>query len=87
MLQVKFISDNLIIATGHTYTPIILGAEQSPGKWSIIDNLSASNGTKNTPLTSAFGSAFAKFKSMDDCGVNDPKLSASQKRGHKNTIR
>ena len=33
MLQVKFISDNLLITTGHNYSPIVLGAEKSSGKW------------------------------------------------------
>lgn len=33
MLQVKFISDDLLITTGHNYSPIILGAEKSSGKW------------------------------------------------------
>ena len=33
MLQVKFISDNLIITTGHNYSPIIIGVQKTSGKW------------------------------------------------------
>ena len=38
--------------------------------------------------SSAFGSAFAKFKSMDDCGLKTEKSTMrSNKLGHVNTIR
>lgn len=33
MLQVKFIFENLIIATGHSYSPTIIGVDKSSGKW------------------------------------------------------
>lgn len=33
MLQVKFITEGLIVATGHNYAPIIVGIEKSSGKW------------------------------------------------------
>ena len=33
MLQLKFITDNLLITTGHNYSPIAFGIEKSSGKW------------------------------------------------------
>ena len=33
MLQVKFIFENLIIVTGHNYSPIIIGVDKTSGKW------------------------------------------------------
>lgn len=33
MLQLKFISDNLIISTGHNYSPIVIGTDKSTKKW------------------------------------------------------
>lgn len=51
------------------------------------DDLLATDGKEKSSSSSTFGSAFAKFKSMDDCGVNDPKTSGSKKSGHRNTIR
>lgn len=98
MLQVKFLSDNFIITTGHNYSPIVIGL--SSEKWyvtllvdriviccrSIVDELSGADESKKM-ASSAFGSAFAKFKSMDDCGTSANKsASTPQKSGHKNTI-
>ena len=51
-----------------------------------LDDLVISEGVDKKADASAFGSAFAKFKSMDDCGVKDSKLS-KPKSGHRNTIR
>ena len=33
MLQVKFINDCLIVATGHNYSPIVVGKDNSSEKW------------------------------------------------------
>lgn len=52
-----------------------------------IDDLLSTDGNKKTSTSSTFGSAFAKFKSMDDCGVSEAKNHDSKKSGHRNTIR
>ena len=33
MLQVKFVTESLLITTGHNYSPTIFGLEKSSGKW------------------------------------------------------
>ena len=52
-----------------------------------IDELLSTSSSKKSSESSTFGSAFAKFKSMDDCGLNDSKSADSKISGHKNTIR
>lgn len=103
MTKLKFLSETMILTTGHKYSPSMIGFDKSAGKWYAnlifgpkyyyffrvkVDDL-LPKADERKASSSAFGSAFAKFKSMDDCGMKAEKdpTTISLKIGHVNTIR
>lgn len=53
----------------------------------IVDELVGAGANNKSGSSSAFGSAFAKFKSMDECGTSSHNSNSTlSKTGHMNTI-